>query len=426
MIKLFIKGIGFSLGLTIVFLILASVPSLAAIDGVPVVSGVAVNFTARDGVISTPDGGSIHIWGFALNGGTVQYPGPTLIANQGDTVVVTLTNQLSVPVSIVFPGQAGVTASGADAVPGLLTMEAPPGKTVTYSFIATNPGTYLYHSGTRPDLQVEMGLIGALIVRPTLGVSYAYNHADSFFDHEYLFLLSEIIPDIHELVAAGKMDKVDNTKSRPVYWFINGRAAPDTMAPNRAPWLPTQPYNCMPTMHPGEKILMRLIGAGRDSHPFHYHGNHARVIAREARLLESALGNGADLSELFFTITVSSGKTVDAIYTWTGEGLGWDLYGHAPGDPMQPNEYAPDHGKAFPVILPDNKDLAFGPFWSGSPFLGVAGSLPPGQGGFNPTAGYFFMWHSHAEIEMTNNNIFPGGLMTMLIIEHPDVPIMNP
>ena len=83
--------------------------------------------------------------------------GPTLIVNQGQTVTVTLNNELPVPTSIVFPGQANVTASGGAS--GLITREAPakigagPAGTVTYSFAACQPGTYTYHSGTRPDLQ---------------------------------------------------------------------------------------------------------------------------------------------------------------------------------------------------------------------------------------------------------------------------------
>ena len=59
---------------------------------------------------------------------------------------------------------------------------------VSYTFTAGEPGTYQYHSGTRPDLQVEMGMYGALIVRPTAwvtrrhrvnnhGLRNAYNHA---------------------------------------------------------------------------------------------------------------------------------------------------------------------------------------------------------------------------------------------------------
>jgi len=75
------------------------------------------------------------------------------------------------------------------------------------------------------------------------------------------------------------------------------------------------------------------------------------------------------------------------------------------------------------VNLPQNQNLTFGGFWSGSPYLGSAGALPPGEGGLNPNSGYTFMWHSHTEKELTNNDIFPGGMMTMLIVEPPGVPI---
>lgn len=412
-----------SLLLVAVALVLGGTGAHGAIDGV---TGPTFNLTAKTGYISTADGGSYLMWGYANGSGQMQYPGPTLIVNQGDVVTVNLTNQLSVPVSIVFPGQQGVVATGGSA--GLLTHEASAGGgTVSYMFTASQPGTYTYYSGTRPDLQIEMGLVGALIVRPTTNsTTNAYNHPDSQFDHEYLFLLSEMDPRIHEYVEAGRMDLVDNTTYFPVYWFINGRTAPDTMAEANSPLLPHQPYNSMPMMHPGEKILLRMIGGGRDPHPFHTHGNHHRVIAREGRLLSSAPGSGADISELAFTTTVIPGSTADAIFTWTGEKLGWDMYGHAPDDPLQPGEYAPDHGKPFPVVLPGVQELTFGQFYSGSPFLGALGALPPGEGGFNPNGGFMYMWHSHAEKEIVNNDIFPGGMLTMMLIEHPSVMLMNP
>ena len=104
---------------------------------------------------------------------------------------------------------------------------------------------------------------------------------------------------------------------------------------------------------------------------------------------------------------------------------GFDVYGHAPGDPLEPGEYAPDHGKPIPIGLPDNKDLAFGAHWSGSPFLGQHGPPPPNQGMLNPNGGFYYMWHPHSEKELTNNDVFPGGCMTMLAIEHPAVPIME-
>jgi FtsP/CotA-like multicopper oxidase with cupredoxin domain len=407
-------------------MLLISAPDAAAmIHGI---SGTNFSFTAKADYISTPDGNSVYFWGYANGAGPAQYSGPTLILNQGSTVTVNLSNELDVPVSIVFPGHS-VTASGDSQ--GLLTMEAAPGGSASYTFTATHAGTYLYHSGTNPELQVEMGLVGAVIVRPAgfnMMMPTAYGHPDSAYDMEYLFLLTEMDPRIHQLVefmGPAALEGTDYLSDYfPNYWFINGRCAPDTMFKPMAVWLPTQPYNCMPMMHPGDKMLMRIIGGGRDLHPFHYHGNHARIIATDGRLLESAPGAGADLSYELFTAQSIPGGTMDAVFTWTGKGLGWDIYGHAPGDPMEPNEYAPDHGKPFPVFLPDGLDMAFGGFWSGSPYLGGEESLPPGEGGLNPHGGYTYMWHSHTEKEMVNYDIFPGGMMTMLMILPPGAPMM--
>jgi hypothetical protein len=69
--------------------------------------------------------------------------------------------------------------------------------------------------------------------------------------------------------------------------------------------------------------------------------------------------------------------------------------------------------------LPDNKDSRSGS--SGSLFGSAMSCL--GEGGFNPSAGFAFMWHSHTEKELTNNNVFPGGLMTMFIVLPPGTPV---
>lgn len=388
----------------------------AAIDGI---TNNVINLIAQSGQISTPDAASsIHIWGYANGSGAVQYPGPTIIVQQGATVQINLLNQLPVPTSIVFPGQQDVVGTG--GTQGLLAREAAAnGGTVSYTFTASHPGTYLYNSGTRPDLQVEMGLVGAIIVRPAVSTQ-AYNHAGSAFDTEYLFLLTEMDPVIHELVEQGRMAEVDTTTFFPTYWFINGRCSPDTLSEPNVSWLPSQPYNCAPMMEPGQKLLMRLIGGGRDPHPFHFHGNNAWVIARDGRMLESIPGtSGPDLAESEFTITTYPGGTADAIFTWTGEKLGWDIYGHMPGDAMVANEYAPDHGKPIPVTLPNSQNLTYGEHFSGSPFLGTPGYIPPGTFNVNPSGAYMYMWHSHTEKEICNNNIFPGGMMTMLMIMAP-------
>lgn len=418
--------------LLLLLLLLCPVQARATVDGV---TGTVFNLTAREGHISTPDGGSVLMWGYALDDDIMQYPGPTLILNQGDTITITLANELPAgnPVSLLFPGHA-VTASGGSQ--GLLTRESTsPASIVTYTFTAGQPGTYIYHSGTNPELQVEMGLVGAIIVRPA-GYSptnkTAYGTSATAYDWEYLFLLTEIDPLVHDQVEFGMQNQIDYPARFPVLWMINGRAAPDTMGPAYTPLLPSQPYNCLPRMNPGGKLLMRVVSAGRDLHPFHHHGNNATIIARDGRLLSSN-GTDPDLSQSVFTIQAIPEETVDAVFEWTGKKLGWDIYGTGPGyehdcidgdgDDFDDTtfEYCPDHGKAFPVLLPENQDLAFGGTWSGSPFMGDGALLPPGEGGLNMNGGYFYMWHSHTEKEMTNFDIFPGGMMTMLVVEPPGV-----
>ncbi len=437
----------------------SSVPALAAVTGwdgeAPGPgndSARTFTLTAKQDFISTADGNSHYAWGYAHSALPMQYPGPTLIVNQGETIKIVLNNTLPVPVSIIFPGQQGITATGGN--PGLLTREARAvtaaelalGTAVggpTYTFVADKPGTYSYHSGTNADLQIEMGLVGALIVRPS-GFAQgdktahparkAYEHAGTNYDRETLFLLSEMDSAIHwqvyGQVNAGLPVSVDTTTIRPNLWFINGRNAPDTQLDEFAYWLPTQPYNALPRMHPGERLLMRVINAGRDLHPFHHHGNHAYPLARDGRVLSSVpadLTKAPNLTSPDFTVRAIPGQTIDLIFEWTGKGIGWDIYGTAAINPHTCNnptgfdsvtrEWCPDHYKPVPVIIAGQLDLAYGEHFGGSPFLGVTGSLPQGHPGLNTTGGYWHMWHSHNEKEVTTDNIFPGGMMTMLIVE---------
>ena len=396
------------------------------VDGITGTSpSPSFSLVAAPGEISTPEGNSLYFWGYGTT--AAQYSGPTLIVNQGDVVTVTLVNNLPVPTSITFPGQSGVTASGGSS--GLLTREAgTSGGSVTYTFTASQPGTYMYHSGTQPDLQIEMGLVGALIVRPTgfdsavAANRKAYTDADSAFDHEYLFLLSDMDEKIHNAVElqvqAGTLPiTVDTSKRFAVYWFMNGRAAPDTLMPPSHPSLPGQPYDCFPNFHPGEKVLLRVIGGGSDEHPLHHHGNHARMIAQDGRLLQSVGGTGADLGNLEFTVPSTPGSTIDTMFSWTGAGLGWDAYGHTGTDAPAPFEDPADHLKPIPVVLPPAQQIVDGMMYGGSPFLGTPGIQKPGEGGFNPNNGFMYLWHSHAEKEIVNNDIFPGGMMTFALVE---------
>jgi FtsP/CotA-like multicopper oxidase with cupredoxin domain len=181
---------------------------------------------------------------------------------------------------------------------------------------------------------------------------------------------------------------------------------------------------------------------------------------------------------LMFTTTTTPGQAIDGLFYFTGRGLNWDMYGHNPnsadpnaqlpctpdangyntGAPTKINyfEWCQDHNKPVqakpfgdvaaggPVTLPDPNVFRNGAWYGGSPYLGpnatsratfgtttcpttnpgcslgTTGTTPPsGTIANNPSseAGYAFMWHSHNEREITTNNIFPGGMLMMMLVD---------
>jgi FtsP/CotA-like multicopper oxidase with cupredoxin domain len=373
------------------------------------------DLTATTGSVSIPDGNTIFMWSYALGSGAsapFQLPGPTLCVTQGDIVTIHLHNVLSEPTSIVFPGQDNVEADGSPSqpVPGAgtitsLTQPAPPNGTVTYRFVATEPGTYLYESGTDQAKQVQMGLYGALVIRPAGHPNWAYNDASSVFNPntEYVFLLSEVDPDLHQAVERGQ--PYDAAATHPRYWMINGRSFPDTIAPNGAPWLPDQPYSAMVHIQPKtnsnpDPALFRYLNVGSLHHPMHPHGNHGRVIARDGRLLND---NGQDLSYEKFLVLVGAGQTWDTTFNWTDREL-W-----TPSNPI-------------PVTLPQLQNLTFkgnATWYSGSPYLGHQDELPAGVTSYNQCGEFYHVSHSHALNEAANFEAGFGGMLTLIRIDPP-------
>ena len=262
---------------------------------------------ANTGYIQTPDGNSIFMWSYANadapDNGAFQSPGPVLCVTQGEVVVVNLHNTLPEKASIAFPGQVGVV--GSVGSPGLITTEAAAaGGDVTYTFTASQPGTYLYQSGSDVSKQVEMGLYGALIVRPSANPDRAYGDASTAFNpnREFMLLLAEIDPDLHRAVETG--GTYDFTKLHSRYYTINGRSFPDTIQDNDSVLLPTQPYGALVRIQPTDgglaPALVRMLNAGALNHPFHPHGNHTREIAQDGRLM----GPGGSASTEHFGETI--------------------------------------------------------------------------------------------------------------------------
>jgi FtsP/CotA-like multicopper oxidase with cupredoxin domain len=131
---------------------------------------------------------TVRVWGY--NG---QMPGPELRVREGDTVRVTLRNDLSVPTTIHWHGINVPNAM--DGVAGLNQAPVKPGEEFVYEFTATPAGTRWYHSHTDADLQVPMGLYGALIVEP--------RDRPATYDRDYVMMLTEWDLELTPAVASG-------------------------------------------------------------------------------------------------------------------------------------------------------------------------------------------------------------------------------
>jgi FtsP/CotA-like multicopper oxidase with cupredoxin domain len=377
------------------------------------------SLTTNTGYIGTPDGNVVYMWGFSEVAQPFQHPSPVLCVNEGETITIIVQNTLNQDVSITFPGQENVLAAGVPAQPQFdgggnltsLTNVAPAGGgSMTYSFVATHPGTFLYQSGTDPDIQVRMGLFGALIVRPADGRYFVYNDAalpvNSEFNHaeggEILILQSEVDPMLSQAVERGRPFNMNNYHPR--YWLINGRGFPDTLAPNYASWLPTQPYGALAQIQPNDETnplyyLERFVNASSQPLPFHPHGRNAIVIGRDGQPTRGAAGE--DVSYERFSLVAGPGQTYDALFHWHNrEGY----------DPTT---------NPVPVTDPGWQNLQYGMFYSGSPYLGMTGPFPPGMTSMSECGEYYVIAHNHALHQLTSWGVPMTGPGTFTRIDPP-------
>jgi hypothetical protein len=474
--------------------------------------------TAKDGYILTPDLDSIYMWSYSAGNDAFQYPGAMLCVHEGDTVTITLQNQLKVPTSLNVVGITGETFSGVDAADGHafsgpatpspddlkagnLMPSVAPGGAGTYSFVASHAGTYLYESGTSPQLQDQMGLVGALIVRPCEDLTtldpvthrpaactpsttmanrtkyddYVYDPSETNWtpgqaapttaangvstsvstqflpDREFLHLLSEVDPDIHlcfeEAVRGEPPNSPDPgfaSRCNPVkapytydmsdykarYFFINGRAFPDTVDANDAEHLPSQPYSALVHVVPRNSTdlapaVIRYLNAGPVAYPFHPHAQHEAVIGMDgqARIAKNADGTVNDLSDDHFGITVAPSQTLETFFSWV-DAVGWDpsarpisFGGKAQNFQGTNADFSGVYDTAPGVIVPQEADKINGEFWSGTPYLGYQHRFKPGELQFNECGEYYDVAHSHALFQVTNYGGGVGGMLTMIRID---------
>ncbi|XXG87541.1 hypothetical protein AAC387_Pa11g2204 [Persea americana] len=108
----------------------------------------------------------------AINGRT---PGPTILAQQGDTVIVELKNSLVTEnIAIHWHGIRQIGSPWSDGTEGVSQCPILPGDTFVYKFVVDRPGTYMYHA--HYGMQREAGLFGSLRVSVPDGVSEPFTY----------------------------------------------------------------------------------------------------------------------------------------------------------------------------------------------------------------------------------------------------------
>lgn len=318
-------------------MVLLAAVLLAAMTGV----AFSVTYTLRVGMdnVVMPDGAVIPVWKIADAGAdnVLRFPGPTLFGTVGDNLVITLVNGLTVDntstagpghgISLVVPGlpmpvvtdntgpQGPVfellgnfdnTVQPLPRVISYVEMTPAGNGTRTYRFALSKPGTFLYESGADPSVQVQMGIYGALIVRPA-NPAQAYTptttNPNTAFDNEAVLLYSAIDPFLHNAVA----DNTYGTEAfpstfpyEPKYFLINGKPYQNQLDPL------VQHHDPLSIGAPGGNgTLLRFLNADLIAHVPSFLDTYVSVIGEDGNLLPYPRVN--------HTLLMPSGKTLDAI-----------------------------------------------------------------------------------------------------------------
>lgn len=233
-----------------------------------------------------------------------QVPGPELRVREGDLVRVIVTNRLPVPTTIHWHG---VDLNWKmDGVPGVTQLAIQPGETFTYEFVATPAGTRMYHTHQDTNLQLELGLYGALIIEPRRGPRY---------DVDRTIILDERALDVTPEVALGQREVRGADAG-------NGRGGlfqydlflMDGKAGDAIPRI---------AVKPDQRVLLRLINLGNLTHAMHLHGHTFRIVATDGNPVPP---QGQWLKD---TVQISPGERYDVEVIAYNPGV-WMFHCHMP------------------------------------------------------------------------------------------------
>ena len=225
-------------------------------------------------------------------------PGPELRVPFGARVRVNVKNELPEPTTVHWHGIAVPNAM--DGVPDVTQKAIPRGGSFTYEFAAipagrdSQGGTFMYHSHYDEDRQVGLGLSGALIIDPPAG--------GPRYDVERTLLLAEWNLDP---ASGATRPPMEMEGVLPNYFTINGKSFPATETIK---------------VRRGQRVLLRLVGAGQFTHPMHLHGTDFRIVAKDGHPVSGA-PQAADV------VQVAPGERYDIAFTATEPGK-WVFHCH--------------------------------------------------------------------------------------------------
>jgi len=225
-------------------------------------------------------------------------PGPEIRVPYRTRVRVVVKNSLPEPTTVHWHGIAVPNAM--DGVPGVTQDPIEPGETFRYEFEAipagrdSRGGTFLYHSHFEEDRQVGLGLSGAFVIEEPDSVAY---------DVERTVMIGEWNLDPATGVTRPPMEMEG---SFPNFFTLNGKSFPatETIRAKR-----------------GDRVLLRLVGAGQFEHPMHLHGTDFRVVAKDGHPVPETAQYGNDV------IQVAPGERYDIAFTATEPGK-WVFHCH--------------------------------------------------------------------------------------------------
>jgi FtsP/CotA-like multicopper oxidase with cupredoxin domain len=195
-------------------------------------------------------GRSVTAWGY--NG---QVPGPELWVDEGDRVRVEFTNDLPVATTIHWHGIA--VPNEMDGVPGVTQDPVEPGERFVYEFEAKPSGTFWYHPHLDSVRQIDMGLAGAFVIKGADEPAY---------DRDYVQLLDEWVRLENGRNGWEGVTHAGHNLAEYNWFTINGKSFPatDDMV-----------------VAEGDRVRIRIINAGYQSHPMHLHGKRFTVVAKD-------------------------------------------------------------------------------------------------------------------------------------------------